>query len=313
MNKYALLAVCLMAALGALLLEVRASPAAPPQLSASQLDSVTAKLLPPEFRNANISIGEWGRLYRDKCKKVTGKDNSTLYKEIEKAALKLNNCISGLANMTALREEMEAARPIGELDTVFHKYCLRAPKAEDCVREFTEKVKPCLSTEEKRQKDVIMRIGSSLLGFACSRGGDQIALFVADQGPECLEANKEAISHCLNTSFHQYLPKDGQIPDLMSQPELLFTPTHCVDLQRFEGCVLHHLEQCADITPANVVQSVFRFVKNETDCQAWIDARANERPILLAAGNSTGGGAATSVTTLSGTLALTLGAYWLRY
>lgn len=253
-------------------------------------------------------------MYRDKCKKVTGSENNTLYKEIEKASLKLGHCLNGLANLTELQIEMEEARPQGELDTVFHKYCQRAPKAEDCVREFVDKVKPCLSREEQRQKDVMMRIGSSLLGFACTRNGDQIALFVAEQGPECLEANKEAISHCMNKSFHQYMPKDGQVPDLMSQPELLFSPTHCVDLQSFEACVLHHLEQCAQITPANIVQSIFRFVKNETDCQAWMNARANERPILLAAnGNGTGGAASTSmVTTLSGTLALTLTAQWLR-
>lgn len=59
MNKYALIGVCLLAALGALLLEVRATPAAAPQqLSASQLDSYTSKLLPAEFRNTNVSMGK---------------------------------------------------------------------------------------------------------------------------------------------------------------------------------------------------------------------------------------------------------------
>lgn len=56
MNKYAFLAICLLSALGALLLEVRAD--IPKQLSTSQLDSVTSKLLPPEFRNTNVSIGK---------------------------------------------------------------------------------------------------------------------------------------------------------------------------------------------------------------------------------------------------------------
>lgn len=59
MNKYAFLAICLLSALGALLLEVRASPAdIPKQLSTSQLDGYTSKLLPPEFRNTNVSMGK---------------------------------------------------------------------------------------------------------------------------------------------------------------------------------------------------------------------------------------------------------------
>ncbi|EDW00188.1 27 kDa hemolymph protein [Drosophila grimshawi] len=311
MNKYALLVVCLLAILGAILLEVRASPS-PQKLSASQLDSVSAQFLPPEFRNTNVSMDDIKRVYREKCKKVVGVDNTTLYQNIENAATKLGSCLSGLANLTELQAEMDAARPIGDLDTVFNKYCKRAPEAEDCVRAFNEKVRPCLTTEELRQQATMMRLGASLLAFACSRGGDQIALFVAEQGPECLEANKESISNCFNRSFNQYLPKDGQVPDLMSRPELLFTPTHCVDLQSFEGCVLHHLEQCAEITPANVVETIFRFVKNETDCKAWMDARANERPILLASVNNTRDGAGTLVTTLGGTLTLTLAAYMLR-
>ncbi|KAH8419777.1 hypothetical protein KR009_002465 [Drosophila setifemur] len=304
MNKYAMMALCLLAALGALLLEVRASPAvATTKLDPSQLGGLSAQFLPAEYRNTNVSVEDIKRVYREKCKKVTGVDNSTFYAEIERAAAKMSACISGVANLTALQEEMEKAKPQGELDTVFHKYCQKAPEAEACVKEFNEKMQHCLTAEEKHHQETIARIGASLLGFACSRGGDQLALFVAEQGPECLDANKEAISNCLNQSFHNYIPKNGQIPDLMSTPELLFSPTHCVDLQRFEACVLHHLEQCSEITPANVVQSIFRFVKNETDCQAYMNARANEKPILLAASNnSTGGGAAAVTLSLAGPL-----------
>ncbi|ALC48595.1 CG11378 [Drosophila busckii] len=313
MNSYALLGVCLLASLGAFWLEVaQANPSPNMKMDTSQLESMTAKFLPPEFRNTNVSMAEIQRVYREKCKKATGVDNSTLYVEIEKAASKLSACLSGVANLTALQLEMEKARPIGELDTVFHKYCTRVPQAEACVKAFNEKVRPCLTTEELQHQATMMRIANSLLGFACARGGDQIALFVAEQGPECLDANKEAINNCLNRSFHQYLPKDGQMPDLMNRPEIFFSPTHCVDLQAFEACTLHHLEQCRDITPANIVQSVFRFVKNETECQAWMDAKANEQPVLLLAGNSTRGGAGALVSSLLGTLGLSLTALLLH-
>ncbi|XP_068141197.1 27 kDa hemolymph protein [Drosophila tropicalis] len=311
MNKYVLMAVCLMATLGAILIEVQASPK-PQQVNAGQLGGLTSQFLPPEYRNTNVSVDDIKRMYREKCKKVTGSENSTLYLEIEKATAKMSTCLSKVANLTALQEEMEVAKPTGDLDTVFHKYCQKAPEAENCVKEFNEKIQPCLSAEEKNQQATMMRIGAALLGFACTRGGDQIALFVAEQGPECLEANKEAISHCMNRSFHQYIPKDGQISDLMSRPELLFTPTHCVDLQSFEACVVHHLEQCSEITPANIVQSIFRFVKNETDCQAWMNARSNEKPILMAASGNGTGAATQLTTTLASTLILTMGAMVLR-
>ncbi|XP_017054572.1 27 kDa hemolymph protein [Drosophila ficusphila] len=284
MNKSAMFAICMLAALGAVLLEVTASPAATAsKLDPSQLGGLSAQFLPPEYRNTNVSADDLMRIYRAKCKKVTGVDNATFYEDVQKAATKMSACINGAANFSTLQEELDLAMPNGELDNVFHKKCQKVPELQACVKEFQEKAQLCLTAEERRQQEKVNRIGAALLGFACSRGGDQIALFVAEKGPECLEANKEAINHCFNQSFHQYIPKDGPIPDLMSNPELLFTPTHCVDLQKFESCVVHHLEQCSEITPANIVQSIFRFVKNETDCQAWIAARSNEKPILLAA------------------------------
>ncbi|XP_016986498.1 27 kDa glycoprotein [Drosophila rhopaloa] len=290
MNKYGMLAICLLAALGALLLEVKATPAgtAPStgKLDPSQLGGLTDQFLPPEYRNTNKSLDELKRMYREKCKKVNGADNATLFAEIERAAAKMSNCINGVANLTGLQEEMDQAKPHGDLDTVFHKYCLKAPEAEACVKEFNEKAQQCLTAEEKHHQETATRIGAGLLGFACTRGGDQIALFVAEKGPECLDANKEAINNCFNQSFNQYIPKDGQLPSLMSSPELLLSPNRCVDLQRFEACVLHHLQQCSEITPANIVESIFRFVKNETDCKAWMESRAHDKPILLAASSN---------------------------
>lgn len=60
MNKYGMVGVCLLAALGALLLEVTASPssAASSKVDPSQLGGLSAQFLPPEYRNTNVSIGK---------------------------------------------------------------------------------------------------------------------------------------------------------------------------------------------------------------------------------------------------------------
>lgn len=220
------------------------------------------------------------RVFREKCKKASGVDNSTLYQEVEKQALKFTKCLSGIANLTALQKEIEIARPIGELDTVFHKYCQKAPEGERCFKEFNTAVQPCLSKDERAQNAIMVRIFSGLLGFMCARGGDQIALFVAEEGPECFEANKEAISHCANKSFSEFVPKDGSVPDLFNLPDFVLEPEHCIDLVKFETCTIHHLEQCHEITPANVAESVFKFIKNETSCKTWLENKANERSVL---------------------------------
>jgi len=244
------------------------------------VDSLKNQFLPKEFRNKNFTLDDMKQVFYEKCKKATGVHNSTLYTDIEKGIVVLKDCLYDLANFTAIQEEIEEARPLGELDTVFHKYCSKVPEVEQCLKSFNSKIIPCLTAEERNQNAIMMRIANSLMGFMCAKGGDQIALFVAEDGPECLEANKEAIAHCANSSFAEFIPKDGSMPDIFNLPELVLKPEHCVDFARFESCTLHHLEQCQEITPANVAESVFRFVKNETDCNNWMANKANERSVL---------------------------------
>uniref|UniRef100_A0A1L8EB35 Putative conserved secreted protein n=1 Tax=Haematobia irritans TaxID=7368 RepID=A0A1L8EB35_HAEIR len=250
-----------------------------------QIDQLKNQFLPAQLRNTNLTADDLKKVFKEKCKKASGVDNSTLYQEVEKGSIKLIACLSTLANLTALQQEIEIARPMGELDTVFHKHCQKAPQAEKCFREFNAVVQPCLSPEEKSQNAVMMRIVSGLLSFMCARGGDQIALFVAEDGPECLEANKEAITHCANTSFSEFVPKNT-ITDIFNLPDFTLEPEHCIDLAKFEACTIHHLEQCQEITPANVAESVFKFVKNETSCKAYLEGSSKPRSILKEPRNS---------------------------
>ena len=236
-----------------------------------QIQQLTSQFLPAEFGKGNFSLEDAKALLRKKCKKAaTLTDTTDIYDKVEKAALKLTRCANEIVNITLIMEEVEDARPRGELDNVFQKYCDKQPLAEKCLHDFNAALKPCLTREERQQNDVMMRIVTSLLNFICYKNGDQIALFIAEEGPECLEANKENISNCMNATFSAYLPRqeNGSIAsNLVELPELVLGPKQCIDLRDFEECVLSYLEKCNEITPANIIESMFRYVKNETKCQ----------------------------------------------
>lgn len=218
--------------------------------------------------------------YKDKCNSVGKEENTTLHEEVENASMVFATCVYQLGNWTNLQAEIEEARPIGELDTVFHNYCEKVPRAEMCLKRFTEVIRPCLNQDELEQSETLTRLVNSLLGFMCARGGDQIALFVAEDGPECMEANKNAIAYCANITLSKFpLPAGSTIADLAQLPQLLFKPEHCVDLEQFETCTLRHLEMCRDITPANVVESIFRFIKTETNCKTWLEDQTKRKSI----------------------------------
>lgn len=85
------------------------------------------------------------------------------------------DCAQRLVNFTALPDEIEKAKPNGNLDTVFNKYCNKRNDAIECVETFTNSLDPCLTQEERDQKVVIVNITKSLLEFVCHENGNQIA------------------------------------------------------------------------------------------------------------------------------------------
>ena len=84
-------------------------------------------------------------------------------------------CLTSLVNVTLLKEEMEIARPTGDLDTVFNKYCNKKSIAVECVSNFTNSVEPCLEPEEIKQKIVLTKVIQDLLKFVCYKDGNHIA------------------------------------------------------------------------------------------------------------------------------------------
>ncbi|XP_017120585.1 27 kDa glycoprotein [Drosophila elegans] len=241
--------------------------------------------LPEQLSKTNFSINDAKELIRNKCIEVAGEEaGGQAYGEIESGFVVLGECLNGIVNYTAIQQEIQEASPKGELDVVFNKYCIRRSNAVECIDEFTAKVTPCLVEEEREGQDVFKRIIQSLLNFVCHKDGDQIALFIAEQGPECIESQKDNIQQCVNSTFAEYLNfSDLQDNRIKSIPKLTVGQKQCDEMMTLQSCVVNKLEKCEDITPANLVESMFNFIRNQTLC------RDNQKsPMVAAASGSRG-------------------------
>lgn len=222
--------------------------------------------IPPELTNGNLT-DKAKNLFKDKCRKVAGNETGDkAFASLEEGIATAIQCVADIVNMTAIQSEIENARPTGDLDVVFNKYCKKRPDAITCIRNLVSKFEPCLEQDERNNTGVLMGIFESLLNFVCHKGGDQIALFIAERGPECLDSKKEAIQNCMNTTFGEYVPKES-VEDMETLPKFIIGPKQCDDMQRLSDCVTSELEKCDEITPANIIESMFRFIKNETICR----------------------------------------------
>lgn len=105
------------------------------------------------------------------------------------------------------------------------RYCRRRTTAIDCMRNFTTSIEPCLNEKEVANKKTFVNIFTNLLNFVCHKDGDQIALFIAEKGPECFNDKKDALTHCINSTLSSYIPS-GQTT-LDNLPELVMGTKEC--------------------------------------------------------------------------------------
>ncbi|XP_052872843.1 27 kDa hemolymph protein-like [Anopheles cruzii] len=229
-------------------------------------DERFADLLPPEFRNVTLpKLEDVQKIIKDKCSRVAGSDAS--YEEAEQAAHKFGECMRDLVDFSDLEEEIKKAKPTGDLDTVFNKYCRRRSAAIECIDTFSTKVDVCLENDEKESKVVVVNIVHGLLNFVCHKDGDQIALFIAEEGPECFSDQKDALMDCINGTLSGYLKEEtAPVDTKQGLPKLVMGKKQCNEMDQLQSCMVEVLEGCKESTPANLVESLFKFVRRETPC-----------------------------------------------
>ncbi|XP_065093033.1 27 kDa hemolymph protein-like [Ochlerotatus camptorhynchus] len=232
-------------------------------------------LIPPEFQNVSLpSLEDIQRIVKDKCSRVAGSDAA--YEQAQQSGQKLNECLQGLIDFSDLQSEIKEAKPTGDLDTVFNKYCRRRSIAIECINTFSNDVDVCLESDEKESKRILVNIVHGLLNFVCHKDGDQIALFIAEEGPECFEEQKQPLIDCFNSTMRGYL--DEPSPQASEGiPKLVMGKKQCDDMDNLRDCFVRVLEDCKESTPANLVESLFKFVRRETPCANFTTPETSRR------------------------------------
>lgn len=229
----------------------------------------------PNIDQLNESIpalDEGERVLKDKCLKNSKANDS--YELTVEAKKDFEVCVKSLIDVTELKKEINEAKPRGDLDMVFKKYCKKSPDFKECVLNFTSTIDVCLDEGEKDSKKILQNVTEALLSFVCHDEGDRIALFYSEGGPDCLMDKKEAIQHCLNTSFSKYIV-NGE-PSLASLPAFKFEEDQCKSMSELQVCVIAELSKCGEPTPANIIESLFEFVRRSTPCKEFQSAQVRK-------------------------------------
>lgn len=85
------------------------------------------------------------------------------------------DCVKDLINITQFKDEVEKARPTGDVDEVFAKYCMKNRAFKTCLNNFSNTIEPCLDKQEKENKKVVQKIIEKILEFVCDKEGAHLA------------------------------------------------------------------------------------------------------------------------------------------
>ncbi|KAJ8731816.1 hypothetical protein PYW08_014546 [Mythimna loreyi] len=271
--------------------------------AAAQLegDSSLLNSLSPELQQKfnESEVEKYKTQYLDKFKAKCEKNgHPELFEEAKAAATNLMTCFNELVDMEVLQREIDEAKPTGQVDEVFKKYCVKTPDFKGCFRNMTETVKPCFSAPEQKNFKTLYNVTEQLADFICFKDGDRIALFIAEGGKECFEDKQELIQNCFNSTFDSETQDSLKNITDTGEFQLEFKEKQCDQMTTLQKCVVKVLEECPKPTSANIVDSLFNFIRKGTPCKQFTKEEKN------APGSASGLAvtAATLITALAATL-----------
>ena len=154
--------------------------------------------------------------------------------------------------------------------------------ARTCLQKFLEVSQRCLRKEDRPGLNVTLQMVDSAIAFPCHNSGDRIALFMSEQGVECVTTHKEEILACINQSVPEVFNTYNNLHNYkmhfyVFQQEncRYFNPLHhCRHVKTLRKgdaimqCVETSLMKCPDPTPSNLVHGLLKAMKAGTPCGA---------------------------------------------
>lgn len=246
------------------------------QTDDSLLNDIT---LPPDLQKYYNEAGlantkdKYMEMFKKKCDK---NGHPEAYNNVQDAVFLFTVCMGNLINMDTIQEEIELAKPNGKVDEVFKKYCNKSPEFKTCLQNLTDAVKPCFSVEEQKNFKTLHNITDQLLQFICYKDGDRIALFISEGGVECFQSKTNEVLGCLNVTFDQQTQNELQNYDIDDFLNINFKEKQCKQMNSLQKCVVGELEYCTKPTSANIVESLFNFIRKSTPCKEFKPIKAKK-------------------------------------
>jgi len=203
--------------------------------------------------------------WEDRCLRIGGQEALDQWLKSQED---LVYCVMQNFDISSIQSEVAAKEKTGDLDLVFKKYC-GAPvnKTRPCLKDFLKASRRCLKTEDKPSLDITLRMIDSAIEFMCQNDGDRIALFMSENGWDCVQDHREDIIKCVNSSVPELFDGENIKQKYSNIHFMIYSPENCQRGEAIRVCVENSLLKCKDPTPSNVVNSLLLSMQKATPCK----------------------------------------------
>jgi len=168
-----------------------------------------------------FDLNTYTQQWLETCEHINGTQAS---EDIQTALFTLSDCVTSKINIVNITEEIKAAAPRGALDEVFTSYCNLVPGIKHCRTPMISALQVCLSHQRDDDLQLIDSAIDGALDFMCFKGGERIAIFLAENGTDCLYDNADRIASCINDTMPQV---QSLLQNLQLFNESIFDPVNC--------------------------------------------------------------------------------------
>jgi len=185
-------------------------------------------------------------------------------------------CMLQQFDIEELASAIETNRKTGDLDLVFKRYCSdHVPAARECLADFLSVSALCLPEESRAGLNVTLSMVDSAIQYACHRDGDRIALFVSEEGVQCVSANQETLMRCVKKSVPEMFSPYYRRRNPNQMHFYVFQQENCRKVDAIIDCVERSLESCPDPAPSDLLHGMLTAMQSVTPCTASSSIKYN--------------------------------------
>uniref|UniRef100_A0A1Y1NC60 DUF19 domain-containing protein n=1 Tax=Photinus pyralis TaxID=7054 RepID=A0A1Y1NC60_PHOPY len=165
------------------------------------------------------------------------------------------------SHFDGFQQEVEVAKKAGNLSAVFKNYCRLSVPLIHHVQRLSDATRKCSGPDNIPTIQHFRNMAERAIHFGCENDGARIALFVADDGYDCVMGKNTALLECGgNTRF-------GDLDSIQSTIQSFeFDKGVCEDYKTIQKCMVGVLGECSKSAPAKLMDDFLNEIFSSSPC-----------------------------------------------